>query len=702
MLRFQEFHRGPHGVTRRDILRVGGLGVAGLALTDLLGGQGQAAPEAALDRTFGRAKNILFLFLSGGPSQYETFDPKPDAPAEIRGIFKPIATNVPGVRICELLPRTARIADKLCIVRSMYTGDPNHESNGYWINTGQMYRGPNMRALHPTDWPTFSSIVKMLKPSRTVPFTSAVLPEPIIANPGIFLPGQNGGFLGTRWDPEYFRCDPSASDFTIEGFTLPPDVSPVRLSDRRTLVQQIDQQARLVEQHGNVQEQDRTIREALSVVLSSKAREAFRLDKESSSLRDRYGRTKWGQSLLLGRRLLEAGVRMVFVNWPREPGDISSSNPLWDTHAQNNTRMKDVLCPQFDVGFPTLIEDLDQRGMLAETLVVAIGEMGRTPTFNAAGGRDHWGNVWSFVLAGAGIRTAQVVGASDKKGAEVHEGKVTPADLTATMAHLLGIGHHAMFPDKFNRPYKVTEGEPIRAALGLEPATRDRTTPGGVIAPAAVVSNELLVHTGFEPPAVLNPPDRPVRGWQAFPIAKEDGFGVLLGRVPGPRSRGGEHHVGIGYGLQTGNGTGKIAQGTRAVLCQEVFNPRPGKYTFTIHASGGAYDRPDYYRDVWLKHFTCRIVLFGYTDSARDPRKIVEFASEKFTPPFAGPYEADYRKYTVTAVLRDQDGGGQIRNGVGVAIVVEKTSPGELDVPAGGPRSQGLIRLDDVSLDFLA
>jgi hypothetical protein len=688
-----------HAISRRDLLHTSGLGVLGLALA---GSLHEVEAGAALDRTFGRAKNLLFLFLSGGPSQYETFDPKPDAPAQIRGVFKPIATNVPGVRICELLPRTARIADKLCLVRSMSTGDPNHESGGYWVNTGHRYRGPNMRAVHPTDWPTFGSVVKMLKPSAHVPFSAVVLPEPIIANPGIFLPGQNGGFLGERWAPEYFRCDPSSPNFCIEGFDLPPDLSPARLDGRRSLATKFDRRVPWVGQAEAAHQQDRTVREALSIVQSSKARGAFRLDREPARVRDSYGRTKWGQSLLLARRLLEAGVRMVFVNWPREPGDISAGNPLWDTHSQNNPRMKDVLCPQFDHSFPALIEDLDQRGMLAETLIVAIGEMGRTPTFNGAGGRDHWGNVWPFLLAGAGIRTAQVIGASDRRGAEVHDGKVTPSDLTATMAHLLGIGHHAMFRDRSDRPHKVTEGEPIRAAVGLGPATRERTTPGGVIAPVVLASNGPLVHTDFEPPAALHGPDKPVRGWQAFPIPRDDGFGVLLGRVPGKRSRSGEHHVGIGYGLHTGNGKGKIAKGDRAVLCQEVFNPRPGKYTFTVHASGGAYDRPDYYRDVWSRHFTCRLVIFGYRDAGKDPRRVLELASATFTPPFAGPYDADYRPYTVSAVLRDQDGGGQTRNGVGVAVVVEKTSPGELDVASGGPRSQGLIRVDDVSLEFTA
>lgn len=445
-------------ITRRQCLASAG---------SLLGGTlGNRAVGADYDSTRGRAKNILFLFLSGGPSQYETFDPKPDAPAEIRGIFKPISTHVPGVRVCELLPRTAQITDKLCIVRSMSTGDPNHESGGYWVNTGYKYRGSNMRATHPTDWPTFGSIVKMLKPSSTVPFSSVVLPEPIIANPGIFLPGQNGGFLGTGWDPDFFRCDPSLHDFRIDGFALPEGLSPARMDQRYLLSRHLDRVAAGMATSEATRQQDRTIRDALGVVLSSKVREAFQLDREKESVRDHYGRAKWGQSLLLSRRLLEAGVRMVFVNWPREPGDISAGNPLWDTHSKNNDRMKDVLCPQFDQGFPALISDLDQRGMLAETLVVAIGEMGRTPTFNSSGGRDHWGNVWSFVMAGAGIRAGQVIGASDRRGAEVHDGRVIPSDLTATMAHLLGIGHHAMFRDKANRPHKVTEGEPIRGALG--------------------------------------------------------------------------------------------------------------------------------------------------------------------------------------------------------------------------------------------
>ena len=455
-------------VSRREWLRVGGLPLLGLSLPALWQGRLRAESNAGAGNgpTFGRAKNVIYLFLAGGPSQYETFDPKPDAPAEIRGVFQPIATKVPGIEICELLPRVAAMTDKLAIVRSFATNDNNHESGGYWVNTGRKYVGPDMRALSPSDWPTLGSIVKRLRPSTEVPFSTVMLPEPIVANPNVFLPGQNGGFLGPRWDPELFRCDPAATDFKIEGFALPADISSGRLSERRGLLEQLDQQVQLVEKQAAVQDYDRLTHEALGVLLSGKARRAFALDAESPQTRDRYGRGKWAQSVLLARRLIEAGVRMVFVNWPREPNDLAVGNPLWDTHANNNARMKDVLCPQFDLGFTALIEDLDQRGLLDETLVVAIGEMGRTPKFNASGGRDHWGQVFSFAMAGAGIRTAQAYGAGDSLGAYPASGRVQPDDLAATMLHLLGISHESFFPDRFGRPHRVTEGEPIHAILG--------------------------------------------------------------------------------------------------------------------------------------------------------------------------------------------------------------------------------------------
>ncbi|MDA0835945.1 MAG: DUF1501 domain-containing protein [Planctomycetota bacterium] len=696
-------------LSRREWMRIGGIPILGLGLSQLLArthaAESSLAPGSVDDPTFGQAKNVIYLFLSGGPSQYETFDPKPEAPAEIRGTFQPISTNVPGINICELLPRTACIADKLAIVRSFATDDNNHESGGYWVHTGHKYVGPNMRALAPTDWPTLGSIVKMLRPANEGPFSSVMLPEPIVANPNVFLPGQNAGFLGPRWDPEIFRCDPAASNFKIDGFSLPDDVSGLRLSSRESLLAEFDAATRLAATSTVVSEYDRLQQDALSILVSGSARHAFALEEEPDELRDRYGRGKWGQSVLLARRLIEAGVRMVFVNWPREPGDLSANNPLWDTHAQNDVRMKDVLCPQFDLGFTALVEDLDTRGLLDETLVVAVGEMGRTPKFNGAGGRDHWGHVFNFVMAGAGIRTAQAYGASDRNGAYPLENRVQPQDLTATMLHLLGVGHEAFFPDKTGRPLRATEGEPITGIIGNSPATEARTVPGGSIQPIPRHSNDALVNLDFEEPALLDVSES-TPGWRATPrhtFAKGDEFGVILAKVADVRSRSGTHHAAIGYGLATGNGAGKIPQGTRGILVQDIQNPRPGQFTFSIHSSGGAYDRPDYYRDVWCQNFTCRLVLFGYANANHDIHQIVEYASTTFEPPFAGSLSADYRKYSVSARLESQNGGSnQLSHGIGVAVIVEKTSHGTLDVPTGGPLSQGLIRLDDAELVFEA
>lgn len=457
-------------IGRRPLLHGGMLAWLSSSLWQIVQGTiASAAPSGGsppsstdLQATFGRAKSIIYLFLSGGPSQYETFDPKPEAPAEVRGSFSRISSKVPGIYLCELLPRTAAITNRLAIVRSFATDDPNHESAGYWINTGQKYVGPDMRALSPTDWPTLGAIVKMLKPTDRRPLSSVMLPEPIIANPNVFLPGQNAGFLGGRWDPEILKCDPSAADFRIESLALPEHVTVDRLASRSVLLDELNS-SRF--QWPGTTDGERLRQEAFSILRSGTAEGAFAIEKEPPSLRDRYGRGKWGQSVLLARRLVERGVRMVFVQWPREPGDLIAPNPLWDTHAHNNARMKDVLCPQFDQGFTALIEDLESRGLLDETLVVAVGEMGRTPKFNGSGGRDHWGNVFSFVLAGAGIRTGQVYGASDRNGAYPARDRVTPPDLTATILHLLGVGHEATFSDRTGRPLRVTQGEPVRELL---------------------------------------------------------------------------------------------------------------------------------------------------------------------------------------------------------------------------------------------
>ena len=692
------------GVTRREAFRIGGLHVAGLTLPALLRAQAQAKTIAnAGDGTFGRAKNVIWLYLRGGASQFETFDPKPDAPAEIRGVFNPISTNVPGIQICELLPRTARMADKYAIVRSLSTDDNNHESGGYYLMTGHKYNGPNMRQLSPTDWPCFGSMVKMLGPTCASPLRSVVLPEQIIANPNAFLPGQNGGFMGRAWDPESFICDPAADHINVDAFVPPSDVPSMRLNSRRSLLEQFNNFSHLAEQRAATQGHDIFTSQALDILLSGAARNAFSIDREPDSVRDRYGRTKWGQSVLLSRRLIEAGVRMVFCNWPREPGDSSSTSPLWDTHARNNSRMKDVLCPQFDISFSALIEDLDARGLLDETLVIAVGEMGRTPKFNPAGGRDHWGYVFSGVLAGAGIAGAQVYGSSDKSGMHPASDRVEPGDLTATIFHLLGIEHDITFRDRSGRPLRATEGTPLYGLLGSEPKTDARTTPGGEVKPIVNGKPPLLVNTNFENAPGLIEPGSSERGWQTLPFRKQVGndFSVGWGHVPGARSRSGEHHVGLGYGLATGHGTGLIARGAKVMLAQDVFDPQPGHYKFSIYSSGGANTSEAYYREVFLKNFECRLAIFGYVDNSQNLRNIVEFASMPFEPPFAGPYEANYQQYTVSTQLRGQeDNARQLDHGVGVAVIVEKMTPGVLDVAAGDAPQQGFVRIEDVQLEF--
>jgi hypothetical protein len=259
------------------------------------------------------------------------------------------------------------------------------------------------------------------------------------------------------------KCDPSAADFRIEGMTLPDDITARRFEGRCGLLAQLNLERSF--DSSRVRDYVGLRADALQLLRSGVAEGAFAIDKEPATLRDRYGRGKWGQSVLLARRLVEAGVRMVFVQWPREPGDLSAPNPVWDTHAHNDSRMKDVLCPQFDLGFTALLEDLKTRGLLDETLVVAVGEMGRTPEFNSNGGRDHWGNVFSFAMAGAGVPTGLVHGASDREGAYPAQHRVTPSELFATILHYLGVQSDDTFPDPTGRPMRVVEGEPIAALI---------------------------------------------------------------------------------------------------------------------------------------------------------------------------------------------------------------------------------------------
>ena len=689
-------------VSRREMMRIGGLNLLGLSLPSLLAAEARANPASG-DPTFGRAKNVIYLWLQGGPPQHETFDPKPNAPVEIRGPFRPISTNVPGIQFGELLPRTAAMADKLAVVRSMSTDDNIHSSSGYWVLTGEKYTGGNARQIQPGDWPYFGSVVKMLKPSERVPALSSVwIPDLLRLNDNVRPAGQTGGFLGAQWDPDRFIGDPSAANYRVEGLGLQPDMTALRLERRAALAEQVGRHFDALESSPAVRDFDEIRQAALGLLTSGRAREAFEVRKEPDRVRARYGKNRWGQCVLLARRLIEAGVRLVHVGWPRDPGDTAIVNPLWDTHAQNADRLEDVLCPMFDVGYTALIEDLDQRGLLDETLVVAVAEFGRTPKINKFGGRDHWGHVFSFALAGAGIRGGQVFGSSDKIGGYPASQRVEPQDLTATMFHLLGIGHEATFPDRTGRPRPVSQGQPIHALLGTAPATTERAQHTVVVGLVPRFAERNRDDGGVEAGRPLVAHDAKQRGktWQAAPVAgPQTPFGVAL--VEGSEhARDGRWHAELG--IRTA-GRDSVADalraGAKAMLSQEVRNPRAGKYTFRVHASGGGSDEA-FYRDVFASQFTCRLVIFGFVDMKKDHRQQRVFATSKFRPEWSVD-ATGYEPFEVAVKLRSQDGGAnETSYGVGVAVVVEKTGAGDLVLPAGADAPSAVVRIDDVTVEF--
>jgi hypothetical protein len=686
-------------VSRREWLRIGGLSALGLSLTDVLRA-GETPPPGPgptprlagdLGSTFGRAKNVVYLWLQGGPPQHETFDPKPAAPAEIRGPFKPIATNVPGVHFCELLPRTARFADKLAVVRSLSTRDDNHDVSGYWLLTGYPYGPGSARQIKPTDWPYFGSIVKMVKPSQKLPaLTSVWIPDLMRLNDNVTPAGQTAGFLGKLWEPERFVGDPAAPAYQIEGLALAGDVTRVRVERRHDLLTQLDRHFDKAGRDASVEAWDRLSQNAFDLVTSRAARAAFDLGRESDRTRDRYGRYTWGQSVLLARRLIEAGVRLVHVNWAREPGDSAVDNPMWDTHAQNADRLQDSLCPQFDVTFAALVDDLADRGLLEETLVVVIGEFGRTPRINKLGGRDHWGHVFSFALAGAGIRGGQVIGASDKNGAYPATDPISGGDLTATLFHLLGIEPGGTFHDKAGQPHAITKGEPIKAVLGNGPATTERCQPGGDPAFVPPYDASLLVDTDFHSSLALLAPAPTTRdkGWRASPIwTKEAPAGFAVRKEASG--------LVVGYGLENETAVSILEAGARAIVAQEVRNARGGHYTFTVKVAGEG-SSPDEFDRTYLPNFTCRLLLFRFRDTNKDPRHVEELARAEFRPAFGKTEMFQVDRFLGSTV---PGANFPIGNGLGVAVVVEKQTAGQLRILGNEPH-RAALRIHAVTLDF--
>lgn len=697
-------------VSRRELLRVGGLSALGLSLPQLLQARDQLPPGVPpTDKSFGKAKNLVFLYLLGGPSQYETLDPKPNAPLEIRGPFKPIQTTVPGTQFCELLPRTAQLAHKLSVVRSISTDDNNHDSSGYQLLTGYKYLGPNSRTIQPTDWPCFESLVKMLKPSDTLPPLSTVtIPDVWRLNENVTPAGQSAGFLGSQWNPDVFVGEPWQQDYQVQGLQL-SDLPPLRLRRRESFLKQVEGHFGTLERGDFVRNYDKFQTQAFELMTSTKARDAFAIDKEPESLKQRYGKTPWGQCLLLARRLIEADARLVHVNWPREPGDNAVDNPLWDTHAQNHDRMEDVLCPQFDVGFSAFINDLDERGLLAETLVVAIGEFGRTPKINANGGRDHWGPVFSFALAGAGIAAGQVYGASDANGAYPAKDRCSGGDLTATLFHLLGINPQSTFHDREGREHKLTLGAPLYKVMGTESALLGKELAACTADVARVPpwDSSPLLNVDFESSMPLRPlvgESRP-KGWRASPLLSsdsDDAFGVKI-VTDKSRSRSGAQHAVIGFGLGTRPTALTLENSSQAMLAQEVRNPFAGTYQLSVHLRGEA-SSSEFFETIFSKHFAVKLQFFQFTTPTKTPLERKDLGALTLSPKFSpadSTGAASYERHEFTKVFENPSPGGNFSFGLGlgVALLVEKTSPAPLPIMAG---QFACIRVDDFQLEFIA
>jgi hypothetical protein len=471
--------RACDGVTRRELLRAGGAGLLGLSLPKLL------AAETAAPARRPRAKSVLFVFLYGGPSQLETFDMKPAAPITIRGPFRPIASRTPGLLICEHLPRLAARSDKFCVIRTV--GHPQNDHNGtHYIQTGHplppAQRGADNVDATDKDWPAVGSVVEYLdqaaartagRPPR--PFASYVyLPKRLGHFAGYDINGQYAGWLGQAYNPlatdlrkrdandnPFFRdCTDEELDFRISGLGPLPGLTLDRFDRRRGLLEQFESQRRQLEQSRAVRDFCAVRQRAISLLASDKVGAAFDIRREPAALRDRYGRNLFGQSLLMGRRLIEVGARFVTVAWDLAVrGDVKGS---WDMHAGLEHVMRAHLLPGLDHGLSALLDDLQSRGLLDETLVVAVGEMGRTPKFENRGqqdGRDHWSYCFPCVLAGAGIRGGITFGKSDKDAAWPIDQPVSPEDLACTIYEALGIDPHAhLLKDKQDRPTALVDG----------------------------------------------------------------------------------------------------------------------------------------------------------------------------------------------------------------------------------------------------
>ncbi len=442
-----------HGVTRRSFLQAGSAGLAGLALPTLM----RLQDAGAVDERQAKIRNCITIFLVGSPGHLDTWDMKPEAPVEVRGKFKPIATKVPGIQICEHFPLMARMMDKVALIRSLhYNTGSTHENGQRWMMTAHDFGADNVK-------PHSGSVIsRVFGPRGELP-ANVVLPGPIGNTGAGLLHGQTSGYLGSAHEPFFLNSDPARPDFKVSDIEPPAGLGKFRLDSRQQLLAKIDELQRRTETR-TTQMYDSAYERAFRLLTSPKAKEAFDLAKEPDKLRDRYGRNTLGQSCLLARRLIERGVRYATVNHFDTVFGIS----CWDMHADgsslNNTYLdyERHLCPQFDWAFTALIEDLEQRGLLKETVVAVLSEFGRTPGINPRGGRDHYPDAWTNFLCGGNIRGGQVVGSTDKIGARPHNNPIDPPQVLASIYHGMGINlDTTMMPGPGSRPVRLVEAEPI-------------------------------------------------------------------------------------------------------------------------------------------------------------------------------------------------------------------------------------------------
>jgi hypothetical protein len=448
----------PVGLSRRAVIQAGTSSLAGVGLTSVLGARANAAVAGAGDASSHGAKQIVVVWLTGAASHHDTFDMKPNAPVEIRGEFNPISTSVPGIQICEHLPHLAQRTDKYAVVRTLSHKDNNHLMSTHHLLTGHFQPGAFFdKVASRDDWPCYSSGLGFLRP-RTDGIPSGVNLPTFLLQGTLTWPGQHAGFLGPKFDPWQIKGDPQKPDFKVDSLTLSPGIDVSRLDRRQTLLNEVNVQQQQLDRAAEATRLTDDQQLAFSILTSSRLAQAFELNREEESVRDRFGRNTTGQSLLVARRLIEVGVPVVQVN--------VGGAQTWDNHGNIFPTLKDRLLPPVDLGVSALLDDLHESGRLDDTLVMMLGEFGRTPKINDKKGRDHWGPCFFGFFAGAGVRGGQMIGRSDDIGAYPVTTAYSPEDVGATVYKLLGISPEAEVHDRLGRPSRLNSGNVIQPLFG--------------------------------------------------------------------------------------------------------------------------------------------------------------------------------------------------------------------------------------------